>query len=58
MTVKQIKSTVHTFARSQGFYGRLARDLDESKGWGELARAATKAGCTDDLSFILWLEGA
>lgn len=57
MEVDEIKSIVWQFAQSQGFYGRLGRDLDESDGWEELARKATEAGCKGTLSFILWLEG-
>lgn len=56
MKVKEIKAIIASLSRSQGFYGRLYRDLEESKGWGELARAARKAGCKDSLDLILFLE--
>ena len=57
MKVAEIKSIIGSLSRSQGFYGRLWRDLEENEGWGELARAATKAGCKTELDFILFLEG-
>ena len=56
MKVKEIKAIIASLSRSQGFYGRLYRDLEESKGWADLARAARKAGCKDSLDLILFLE--
>lgn len=57
MEPEEIKSIVYSLAQSTGLYGRLARDLEESDGWEDFARSATEAGCTDELSFILWYEG-
>ena len=56
MSVNEIKSIIGSLSRSQGFYGRLWMSLDESDGWEELAEAATEAGCTSELDFILFLE--
>lgn len=56
MTVQEVKSIIYEFAQSQGFYGRLARDLNESNGWGRLARQATRKKCTTDLDLIRLLE--
>jgi hypothetical protein len=57
MDAEEIKGIVWGLAQSQGFYGRLGRDMDESDGWEQLAEAATKAGCKDEMDFILWIEG-
>lgn len=57
MDVEEIKSIVWGLAQSQGFWGRLGRDLDESNGWEQLAKDATAAGCHEELDFILWIEG-
>lgn len=56
MTVQEVKSIIYEFAQSQGFYGRLARDLNESNGWGRLAKAATRAKCTTELDLVRFLE--
>lgn len=55
-TVDDVKGIVAEFAQSQGFYGRLYRDLEETDGWGRLAEAANAAGCADTLDLILLLE--
>ena len=57
ITVADCKSIIGSLSHSQGFYGRLYRDLTEGKAWAQFARAARKAGCTDTLSLILWIEG-
>lgn len=57
MDVDELKSIIGELAQSQGHYGRLWRQLDEDDGWEALAEAATEAGCTDALSFIIWHEG-
>lgn len=57
MTVEEVKSIIYGFAQSQGFYGRLARDLTENNGWGRLAQQATRAKCTTELDLVLFLEG-
>ena len=56
MTVAELKSIIGSLAQSQGFWGRLWRDLDASNGWDTLAEEATKAGCRTKLDFILWIE--
>lgn len=54
----QLLALAKTLSSSQGFYGRLLRDLlemdDETK--QQVNDEMTKAGLTDDLSIILWLE--
>lgn len=57
MTTEEIKGIVWGLARSQGFYGRLGRDMDETDGWDELTEAANKVGCKDTLDFVMWIEG-
>lgn len=57
LTVEKVKEIIWEFARSQGFYGRLGRDLDDSNGWEKLTEAANKAGCTSSLDLILFIEG-
>ena len=57
MDVEEVKGIVWELAQSQGFYGRLGRDMDESDGWEQLAEEATKAGCKGTLDFVLWIEG-
>lgn len=56
MKTDEVKSIIYEFAQSQGFYGRLARDLEESNGWGRLAQCATRAKCTTALDLIRLLE--
>lgn len=54
----QLLALAQTLSSSQGFYGRLLRDLlemdDETR--QQVNDEMTKAGLTDDLSIILWLE--
>lgn len=57
MTTEEIKGIVWDLARSQGFYGRLGRDMDETDRWDELTEAANEAGCKDTLDFVMWIEG-
>ena len=56
-TVADAKSIVGSLAHSQGFYGRLWEQLEESRAWGKMVRAARKAGVKDEMDFILWIEG-
>lgn len=54
----QLLALAKTLSSSQGFYGRLLRDLlemdDETR--QQVNDEMTQAGLTDDLSIILWLE--
>ena len=54
----QLLNLAKTLSSSQGFYGRLLRDLldmdDETR--QQVNDEMTKAELTDDLSIILWLE--
>lgn len=46
-----------SLACSQGFYGRLLRDLRENPEWAEeFWKAAEAQNFRTDLDFIVWLE--
>lgn len=56
---KQIfASTIQDFSHSQGFYGRLCRDINEmcKESFAELGKVLTKQKFESALDVIFWLE--
>ena len=56
MTIWQIKSIISWLARSQWFYGRLYRDLEENKSRWELKKICTENNVKDWLDLIMLIE--
>ena len=53
LTPADLYATVVELSYSQGFYGRLRREMEDN--WNAWAEKLTNR-FTDDLDFILWLE--
>lgn len=56
MSIKQLKSIIGSLSRSQGFYGRLYRDLEENNTWKELAKITKKENIKTSLDLVMFLE--
>ena len=54
--VDDVKSLIGQLAHSQGFYGRLYAQLEETDAWDRLVDAANENGCADDVDLILLIE--
>ena len=59
MSKKQVMGIIDTFARSQGFYGRLGRSIREAEANGVNTDEwfAQFKDCKSDLDVILMIEG-
>lgn len=58
MKFEEILNGIKELAKSQGFYGRLYRDLMEDKELMENFKKATeRQNFTDIVDFVMWLEG-
>ena len=55
LTMRDVYEVVCSLAQSQGFYGRVRADMKEC--WGEWEAVIEQQQFTNDLDFILWLEG-
>lgn len=55
LTMRDVYEVVCSLAQSQGFYGRVREDMKEC--WDEWEAAIEQQQFTNDLDFILWLEG-
>jgi len=55
MSGKQVKSVFESLARSQGFYGRLLRDIEESDN-PEAIYEELGEGVKDTLDLVLKME--
>ena len=56
MTISKLKSIIWSLARSQWFYGRLYRDLEENKSRWELKKICTKNNVKDSLDLVMLIE--
>lgn len=57
MTREEILNHIKTLAMSQGFYGRLLRQIDESPQiLDQLEQTAKEEGWKDVLDLVLYLE--
>lgn len=58
MKFEEILNGIRELAKSQGFYGRLYRDLMEDDELMENFKKATeRQNFTDIVDFVMWLEG-
>lgn len=57
LDVEFVQDVIFGLAQSQGFYGRLARSLDEGDAWQALTDALNERGCRDALDIVMALEG-
>ena len=58
MKFQEILNGIRELAKSQGFYGRLYRDLMEDDELMENFKKATeRQNFTDIVDFVMWLEG-
>lgn len=58
MKREQILNLFRSLAMSQGFYGRLLRDIDENPEWGDEYLTNLEAqNFGSDLDLILYVEG-
>ena len=59
MRVNDLIELCKKLAGSQGFYGRLLRDLNEmdEDALAEIDEAMQGANLSDELDIIMWLEG-
>lgn len=58
LTFDDFMNFISTMAYSQGFYGRLKRNIEEldSEGLEELKNVIEQKKFTDTLDFVFWLE--
>jgi hypothetical protein len=62
MKMEELLNIIKQLANSQGFYGRLLRELEEIKQqepakYADIVEKWEAKNFTDSLDFILWLEG-
>lgn len=59
MKMEDIIKLIRGLAKSQGFYGRLLESISEldDESYGKLAELWESKKFTDDLDFILYIEG-
>ena len=62
MKMAELLNIIKQLANSQGFYGRLLRELEEIKQqepakYADIVEKWEAKNFTDSLQFILWLEG-
>lgn len=62
MKMGELLNIIKQLANSQGFYGRLLRELEEIKQqepakYADIVEKWEAKNFTDSLDFILWLEG-
>ena len=56
LTVSTIKGWVSSLAQSQGFYGRVKRELDESSNWGAFAKELRNNNVKTQLDMVMFLK--
>lgn len=56
LTAEDILVIILELSKSQGFYGRLLKSLEESKHKHEILESWAKNNFKDKLDFILWIE--
>jgi hypothetical protein len=56
MKKSELKKLVKLLAQSQGFYGRLLRDIEESDNSEEIWQYLEEKNFKDPVDFILFLE--
>jgi hypothetical protein len=54
---KIVRSWIENLAGSQGFYGRLLRDIDEGDHWDTLVSELNERGVKDPVDMVMLLEG-
>jgi len=55
MSIKETKNAIETLAMSQGFYGRLLRDIESSENPSEIYRELGK-GCKGVIDLVFKIE--
>jgi len=54
---KIVRSWIENLAGSQGFYGRLLRDLDDGDHWDTLVSELNERGVKGPVDMVMLLEG-
>jgi hypothetical protein len=54
---KIVRSWIENLAGSQGFYGRLLRDIDAGDHWDTLVSELNERGVKDPVDMVMLLEG-
>ena len=57
MTKAEIKKLVKSLAQSQGLYGRLLRDIEQSGNEEKIWEQLEKQNFKDGVEFVLFIEG-
>ena len=57
LNTETVRSWIENLARSQGFYGRLLRDLDAGDHWDTLVTELNNHNCKDPVDMVMLLEG-
>ncbi len=57
ITVQIAKDWIDTLSHSQGFYGRMYRDLEENNNWDEFVDILNNNNVRDMLDMVMLIEG-
>lgn len=57
LTKELVRDWLQSLARSQGFYGRLLRDLDEGDIWEDFIAELREHGVKEPLDMVMLIEG-
>ena len=59
LSLEDVIRLITTLSHSQGFYGRLLRDINEmdEEGIEKLRKVIKEKKFKDNIEFILWIEG-
>lgn len=59
LSLEDVIRLITTLSHSQGFYGRLLRDINEmdEEGIEKLRKVIEEKKFKDNIEFILWIEG-
>jgi len=58
LTTELVRTWIENLAGSQGFYGRLLRDLDAGDHWDTLVTELNDQGCRTVVDMVMLLEGS
>lgn len=57
MELSELKTAINSLAKSQGYYWRLAEQLNSTDKWEELLEVVNENWVKDSVDLVLFLEG-
>ena len=57
MTIEELKGIIADLSKSQGMYGRMYKQLDESDSWEKLLELVNEHKCKDVIDVTMLIEG-